>query len=54
MTQMKLSFEEMLEKANTGVPSLSPVQAHAALSDENTLFVDIRDIRFSWSVCELC
>ena len=42
---MKVGYKELIERAEANIESISIDQAEALLGDENTVFVDIRDIR---------
>ena len=42
---MKVGFRQMIEEAEKHIRSISADEAEALIGDENTVFVDIRDIR---------
>ena len=42
---MKVGYKELIERAEANIESISIDQAEALLGDEDTVFVDIRDIR---------
>ncbi|MBU3620198.1 rhodanese-like domain-containing protein [Polynucleobacter sp. CS-Odin-A6] len=43
--KLKLGYQELIAQAMAQIDTLSLARAHALLNDENTVFVDIRDIR---------
>ena len=43
--KLKLGYQELIAQAMAQIETLSLVQAHELLNDENTVFVDIRDVR---------
>jgi rhodanese-related sulfurtransferase len=43
--KLKLGYQELIAQAMAQIETLSLVRAHALLNDENTVFVDIRDVR---------
>ena len=43
--KLKLGYQELIAQAMAQIETLSLVRAHALLNDENTIFVDIRDVR---------
>lgn len=45
MTQFTTGFQEMLDNANAGIKTLAADDACALHGDENTVFVDLRDVR---------
>ena len=42
---MKVGFKDLIERAERNIESISVDQAEALIGDNNTVFVDIRDIR---------
>lgn len=42
---LKKGYRQLLEEANSQITALSPEEASRLLNDENTVFVDIRDVR---------
>ena len=42
---MKVGFKDLIERAEGNIESISVDQAEALIGDNNTVFVDIRDIR---------
>ena len=42
---MKKGYKALLEEANAEIEALGPKEAARLLEDENTVFVDIRDVR---------
>ena len=42
---MKVGFKDLIERAEHNIESISVDQAEALIGDNNTVFVDIRDIR---------
>lgn len=42
---MKKGYKALLEEANAEIEALDPKEAARLLEDENTVFVDIRDVR---------
>ncbi|MBQ0797788.1 MAG: rhodanese-like domain-containing protein [Porticoccaceae bacterium] len=42
---IKVSVKQMVDEANANIDTISVVDAKAALDDDNTVIVDIRDIR---------
>lgn len=42
---LRKGFRQLLAEAEQKAPSISPDEAKQRLGDENTLFVDIRDVR---------
>ena len=43
--KLKLGYQELIAQAMTQIETLPLEQAHSLLNDENTIFVDIRDVR---------
>jgi len=43
--KLKIGYQELIAQAMAQIETLSLVRAHALLNDENTVFVDIRDVR---------
>ena len=42
---MKVGFKDLIERAERNIESITVDQAEALIGDNNTVFVDIRDIR---------
>ena len=42
---MKVGFKDLIERAERNIESINVDQAEALIGDNNTVFVDIRDIR---------
>jgi rhodanese-related sulfurtransferase len=43
--KLKIGYQELIAQAMAEIETLSLDQAHGLLNDENTVFVDIRDVR---------
>jgi len=43
--KLKLGYQELIAQAMAQIETLPLEQAHGLLNDENTIFVDIRDVR---------